>query len=436
MSNDWYVKINNAEHGPLSSERLKQLALEGKVKPKTFVRKGDSGTWLKASHVTGLFPPAASAGTPATAVPPSKPNSPPSVPTATPRSAVPAVPPPAMPSARPAGPWRSAPTALSNQLRKDADDAFAEIIGEKVLQTAPPSTGNTRPQEPRTSTPTATSTPASPPVAEKKDNLVRNAGIAAGAIAVVIIALLVVPDLFRDKWELNNAHRVLAKLKEADGLQKSDPVAAHKIYDDVLKEAKQHKTTDLLSSELASAEKAMTALYAKVQDKSRAQEAEKRRAAEDEARPANEEKPRISAPSGYVIRMFGESQEPYLDDVNVPLTWTTTKSLAHRFPTKEEAERFVTQLRKTLAIAHAQRQLPSISGFGVESADSDSNSTGGGSNLAGWGGWCCCIGPMLGIVMGIWVAIQRGKRLRNCPACAKEVSRLAKVCPHCGHPLQ
>ena len=369
MANDWFIKINNAEHGPLTSDKLKQLAQQGKVTPETFVKKGASGTWLQANHVTGLFPMAASAGAPTTAASLPKPDSPPNVPTATAR--------PAVPSQR-----QNVPTAL------------------------PP-------------------TPALPPVAEKKDNLVRNVGIAAGAIAVVIIALLVVPDMFRDKWELNNAHRVLAKLKEADGLQKSDPVAAYKIYDDVLKEAKQHKTTDLLTDELASAEKAQTALHAKVEDKIRAEEAEKQRHVDEETRPANEEKQRISAPTGYVIRMYGESQAPYLDDVDVPLTWTKTKKLAHRFPTKEEAERFVTELRRTLAISHAQRQLSDINGFGVESVDSDSNSTGGGA--IPWGGLCCVACLAAPAICSWWawqrgnrMRLQRANRMRHCPICEKE----------------
>jgi len=216
MSNDWYIKINNAEHGPLSSDKLKQLAQQGKVTPETFVKKGASSTWSQASHVTGLFPIAASAGTPTTAVPLPKLGSPPTISTAWARSA------------------------------------------------------------------------------EAKDNLVRNVAIGAGAITVVIIALLVVPGLFRDKWELNNIDRVVARLKEADALQKSDPFASYKIYDAVLKEAKQHKTTDLLSNKLASAEKARTGLYPKVEDKIRAEEAEKKRVAEEKSRRANEEKQRIA----------------------------------------------------------------------------------------------------------------------------------------------
>ena len=54
MPNDWYIKINNTEHGPLTSERLRQLAQQGKVTPETPLRKGPSGNWVRASSVKGL----------------------------------------------------------------------------------------------------------------------------------------------------------------------------------------------------------------------------------------------------------------------------------------------------------------------------------------------------------------------------------------------
>ena len=143
----------------------------------------------------------------------------------------------------------------------------------------------------------------------------------------------------------------------------------------------------------------------------------------------------VSAPTGYVIHMRGESPtltlDQYLDEVNVPLTWTKTKSLAHRFPTREEAERFVTQLRRMEAIAH-------LSGiyFVVESADTDDSrpSDSKVSDLEGW--FCCCGVPLLVAALGIWIAIQRGKITQMCPACLKTISRFAKVCPHCGHPFR
>ena len=57
MANDWFVKIDNkVESGPISSDTLKQLALEGRIKPDTPLKKGPSGSWVTANHVKGLFP--------------------------------------------------------------------------------------------------------------------------------------------------------------------------------------------------------------------------------------------------------------------------------------------------------------------------------------------------------------------------------------------
>ncbi len=56
MSDDWFVRVNSAEHGPLSSDRLRQLVEQGKIGPETFVKQGASGTWFRASHVKGLLP--------------------------------------------------------------------------------------------------------------------------------------------------------------------------------------------------------------------------------------------------------------------------------------------------------------------------------------------------------------------------------------------
>jgi hypothetical protein len=55
MANEWFVRAGNTEHGPFSSEALKQLVREGKVTPAMFVKKEASGTWFSASAVKGLF---------------------------------------------------------------------------------------------------------------------------------------------------------------------------------------------------------------------------------------------------------------------------------------------------------------------------------------------------------------------------------------------
>jgi len=104
---------------------------------------------------------------------------------------------------------------------------------------------------------------------QETSHLVRNVGIGAGAITVLLVALIIVPiipDLMRDKWELYNADRVSARLEEADRLQQSDSLAALKIYDEVLKEAGAHEVTDeQLSKKLASAETSRSALEQKSQ---------------------------------------------------------------------------------------------------------------------------------------------------------------------------
>ena len=89
MANDWYIKINNAEHGPLSSDKLKLLAQQGKVKPDTPVKKGQAGTWHRATEVHGLFAAPTSQSTPATAKPSPKPASSASTPTPKPHPVVP-----------------------------------------------------------------------------------------------------------------------------------------------------------------------------------------------------------------------------------------------------------------------------------------------------------------------------------------------------------
>jgi len=118
--------------------------------------------------------------------------------------------------------------------------------------------------------------------------------VVGGGVCILVLGFLVWFIAGRDTWELNNASRVSAKLDEADRLQQSDFVAAYKTYDEVLKEAKQHKIADSqFAQKLADAEKSRIALYPKVQEKIQAEEAEKRRLAEEEARRAAEERQRV-----------------------------------------------------------------------------------------------------------------------------------------------
>jgi len=116
-----------------------------------------------------------------------------------------------------------------------------------------------------------------------------------GGVCVLVIGFLVWFIATRDTWELDNASRVSAKLEEADRLQQSDPFAAYKAYDEVIKETKQHKIKEeQLAKRLANAEKSQAALYPKVQKKVRAEEAEKQRRVEEEARRVAVAKQRVA----------------------------------------------------------------------------------------------------------------------------------------------
>ena len=117
---------------------------------------------------------------------------------------------------------------------------------------------------------------------QEKDCLVRNVAIATAVITALIAAVILVPHLRRDKWESYNMGRVISRLEEADRLQKTDPLAAYKTYDEVLKEAQQHTITDeTFANKLAVAEKSRATLYEKLEEEIKAEEAEKRRLAKE-----------------------------------------------------------------------------------------------------------------------------------------------------------
>lgn len=53
---NWYVKRGTQTAGPLTQERLKELAVEGKVIGTDLVRKGEEGNFVPASQIPGLLP--------------------------------------------------------------------------------------------------------------------------------------------------------------------------------------------------------------------------------------------------------------------------------------------------------------------------------------------------------------------------------------------
>ncbi|QDT43304.1 hypothetical protein Pan241w_34040 [Gimesia alba] len=53
---DWYVKRGSQTTGPLTQERLKELAEQGKVQKSDLVRKGEDGNFIPAGQFPGLIP--------------------------------------------------------------------------------------------------------------------------------------------------------------------------------------------------------------------------------------------------------------------------------------------------------------------------------------------------------------------------------------------
>lgn len=55
MATQWYYKIDDEKHGPVSSQQLKKLAMAGKLSPSDPVRRTTDRRWVFASKVHGLF---------------------------------------------------------------------------------------------------------------------------------------------------------------------------------------------------------------------------------------------------------------------------------------------------------------------------------------------------------------------------------------------
>lgn len=55
MAADWYCRIAGAELGPLSSQHLKALAADGRLRAGDEVCQGKGGKWVQAGRVKGLF---------------------------------------------------------------------------------------------------------------------------------------------------------------------------------------------------------------------------------------------------------------------------------------------------------------------------------------------------------------------------------------------
>lgn len=52
---EWFYQVKGQPSGPVDSRELRRLAEAGIVRPGTLVRQGDSGRWVRAERVRGLF---------------------------------------------------------------------------------------------------------------------------------------------------------------------------------------------------------------------------------------------------------------------------------------------------------------------------------------------------------------------------------------------
>src|SRR5262245_60565293 len=55
MSAEWYYQELGKERGPVTATALCRLAMEDKIGPETWVRKGTDANWVPATKVKGLF---------------------------------------------------------------------------------------------------------------------------------------------------------------------------------------------------------------------------------------------------------------------------------------------------------------------------------------------------------------------------------------------
>ena len=55
MAAEWFLKVGNQVHGPMSAAELRQKAAAGLIGPETPIRKGPDGQWVRAEKVRGLF---------------------------------------------------------------------------------------------------------------------------------------------------------------------------------------------------------------------------------------------------------------------------------------------------------------------------------------------------------------------------------------------
>jgi len=55
MSEEWFIRVDGKEYGPADLATLREWKTEGRVLPANDVRRAETGTWIKADAIPGLF---------------------------------------------------------------------------------------------------------------------------------------------------------------------------------------------------------------------------------------------------------------------------------------------------------------------------------------------------------------------------------------------
>ncbi len=74
---NWYVKRGSETAGPLTQDRIKELAAQGKIEETDLIRKGEQGDFFPAGQIPGLLPDPESESPPTPQAPSSPANTPP-----------------------------------------------------------------------------------------------------------------------------------------------------------------------------------------------------------------------------------------------------------------------------------------------------------------------------------------------------------------------
>lgn len=185
MAQQWYCRISGKQYGPLSPKQLKQLAVQGKLKPDDGVRRESDKQWAPANKVKGLFSEGPeskeAAATPRTASAAAETSPPKS--TSKPKKARPAE---RLPTAKSLEPAKAEPS-VSEQ---DEDDEIQLAPPEPATTPSAPSPTPARPAPAaRATIPTAASqayqeVPARPTLSQDGLNYVRVMGTAVTGVAI------------------------------------------------------------------------------------------------------------------------------------------------------------------------------------------------------------------------------------------------------------